>query len=149
MTIFDMNQEKLSDEYWLDKLFRKSESIRTLNVARTSLSTFDFFYQNEVGLNGKSKEVMIQKYHDWMNQDKPDVRSVCMSLVKFVNFMTKDHDDVYVYTYSTFKAKASKTIKLYFRFVKSYLRICHGIKPKKKTPKRFSKGRSCDSSFRD
>ena len=55
-----------------------------------------------------------------------------MSLDKFVRFMTKDHDDIIVFRNRiherTFEKKTTKTIKLYFGFVKSYLRIAHGIK---------------------
>jgi integrase len=120
--------EEFSDEEWLDRLYDKSESINTRNTARVALKTFDQFCQKQIDLNGKSMETMITKYQAWNDQDKPDTRSICLSLSKFVNFMSKDPDDIYVYIYSTFKAKTSKTIRLYFGFVKSYLRVCHGVK---------------------
>lgn len=124
----EMQSETFSDEEWFDRLYEKSNSIRTKNVAKVSINTFDQFCQNQTGLNGESKKVMIEKYKTWGNQDKPDIRSICLSLDKFVRFMAKDHDDVYVTSYTTFKAKTSKTIKLYFGFIKSYLRVCHGIR---------------------
>lgn len=124
----EMASERFSEEDWLDRMFRKSESKGTRSCAKTSLVVFDYFCQRQVGLNGKSMPQMIEKYQNWINQDKPDIRSICMSLDKFVSFMGKDHDDILVNTNATFKAKQPKTIKLYFGFIKSYLRICHGIK---------------------
>lgn len=128
MDNLDVEEEKFSDKEWLDRMFRKSESNGTRCCAKTSLNAFDYFCQKQLGLNGQSMPQMIKKYQYWFNQDKSDIRSICMSLDKFVNFLNKDHDDIVVNTNATFKAKQPKTIKLYFGFVKSYLRICHGIK---------------------
>ncbi len=127
----------MSDEDWLNKQFRKSNSRNTRNCALTSIKTFDQFCQYETGLNGKSKEQMISQYQEWFNQDKPDIRSICLSLDKFVGFMSEDHEDIVIsnnqysnadFHNTTFKAKTGKTIKLYFGFVKTYLRICHGVR---------------------
>ena len=46
----------MSDEDWLHKQFRKSNSRNTRNCALTSIKTFDQFCQYETGLNGKSNE---------------------------------------------------------------------------------------------
>lgn len=44
--------------------------------------------------------------------------------------MSKDHDGIQVNTNATFKAKTSRTIKLYFGIVQTYLRIVHRVKIK-------------------
>jgi len=120
----------ISDEEWAKKYYRKSNSEGTVHIARTSLNIFDQFCQTEIGLNGKSRDTMIESYQKLFNQDKPDIRSICMSLDKFVGFMGEDHDDIVINgrCNTTFKAKKSKTIKIYFGFIKNYLRICHGIR---------------------
>lgn len=76
---------------------------------------------------GVIREDMIEKYQKWFEQDKPDLRSILLSLDKFVQFMNKDHEEIMAGK-STFKRKSPKTIQLYFGFIKSYLRICHGIR---------------------
>lgn len=120
----------LSDEDWINKYYRKSNSDGTVHIARTSLNIFDQFCQKQIGLNGKSRDTMIQQYQELFNQDKPDIRSICMSLDKFVGFMAEDHEDIVIHGRwnTTFKAKTSKTIKIYFGFIKSYLRLCHGVR---------------------
>ncbi len=124
----DVEQEKFSDEDWLTRF----ENNQTQHCALTALNTFDHYCQKQIGLNGKSRDTMIAKYQTWYNQDKADIRSICLSLDKFVRFMTKDHNDIIVYRNGvherTFEKKTTKTIKLYFGFIKGYLRIAHGIK---------------------
>jgi len=63
-----------------------------------------------------------------INQDKPDIQGICVSLDKFVSFMSVDHEDIISGKGGIFKAKAPKTMQNYFGFVKNYLRICHGIR---------------------
>ncbi len=55
---------------------------------------------------------------------RPDIESICLSLDRFVEFMTKEHE----IDGREYKKKILKTITLYFGFVKSYLRICCKIK---------------------
>ncbi|NWJ84380.1 hypothetical protein HX854_06620 [Marine Group I thaumarchaeote] len=116
-----------SDEDWLNKLERKSNSSRTRTVAKTSLKTFDLFCQNQ----GLSREEVIKQYHIWYNPKpnpdelvRPDMESICLSLDRFVDFMTKEHE----IDGQLIKKKSFKPIVVYFGFVKSYLRICHKIK---------------------
>jgi len=131
-----MNAPEMTDENFLDRMFSKSESIRTRKATQTALNVFDYFCQNEMGLNGESKEQMISQYQKWLKPEKdesgerpdPDIKKICLSLDKFVRFMSKDHDDIQVNTHATFKAKASRSIKLYFTFVKTYLRVVHGVR---------------------
>lgn len=136
-------EESFTDEDWLDTYTNRE---RTKMCASTSLRTFDQFCQKQIGLNGESKDIMIKKYKAWFEPPKvkdadgdyyypkPDIRSICLSLSKFVKFMSVKHDDVVVYTNPTtgkeitFKAKNPKTIKMYFGYVKTYLRVCHAIK---------------------
>jgi integrase len=134
--------ESFSDQDWLNDYTKE----RTRGVASTSLKVFDMFCQKQIGLNGESKDVMINQYKLWFKPLKvkdddgdyyypdSDVRSICLSLKKFIVFMGQSHEDIVVYNNSmtgadmTFKKKSPRSIKLYFGFVKTYLRICHGIK---------------------
>lgn len=119
--------QTFTDQDWLNRIYRKSDSQRSVNAAKTSLTMFDFFSCHQ---NFTRKQV-IEKYQELFNQDKPDVRSICLSLDKFVQFLDQDHDEIIMNPDSAptlFKSKSAKTIKVYFGFVKSYLRICHGIK---------------------
>lgn len=117
-----MKSETVTDSDWLERMFRKSESDRTQTVAFTSLKLFDYFCQSQ----RVSKEEMIKKYQDWFEQTKPDIRSICMSLDKFVQFMNKDQNKSLMGAAS--KKKSPKSIRLYFGFIKSYLRIAHGVR---------------------
>ena len=139
----NMNSERITDEEWLENTYIKSESTRTKRVAQTSLNVFDLYCQNQ-GLKQDKDEMygyipaMIEKYQKWYRPSKdehgdkpePDIRSICVSLSKFVQFMNKDQDIVFTQrvTQGNFKKKSPKTIKLYFSFIKSYLRQCHSIK---------------------
>ena len=57
-----LNTPQMTDEEFLDRMFSKSESIRTRNSAVTSLNVFDQYCQYEIGLNGQSKGEMIGQY---------------------------------------------------------------------------------------
>ena len=116
------------EEDWLDQMYRKSSSSRTRTVAKTSLNTFDLFCKKQ----GFSRDRIIKQYDTWYNPKpnpdelvRPDIRSICLSLDKFVSFMGNDQE---FEDGHTCKKKSFKTTTLYFSFVKSYLRICHGIK---------------------
>jgi integrase len=121
-----MRSERYSDQDWLERMFRKSESTRTRRLAETSLKSFELFCNYQ----GITKQQMIEKFQEWFNQPKPDVRSICLSLDKFVKFLDSDNDQVKLdsITGLKFKRKSAKTIRAYFSFVKSYLRICHDVK---------------------
>lgn len=132
-----MKREQYSEKEWLSGLFTKSDSARTVIVAKTSLKTFDIFCKHQ----GFSREQIIKKYQKWLKPDRidgerpdSDVRSVCISLSKFTQFMNEDHEDIVTSVNTktgketTFKKKSPKSNKLYFGFVKSYLRKCHEIK---------------------
>ena len=47
-----MKAELFSKEDWLDRMYRKSESQGTKNCANTAIISFDYFCQNQIGLNG-------------------------------------------------------------------------------------------------
>jgi len=127
----------LSEEGWLNKLERKSHSARTRITAKASMRTFDLFCKNQK----VSRDEIIQQYQIWYNPKpnpevlvRPDIEAICLSLDGFVDFMTKD------YSYTKYnpkkeemedkicKKKSSKTISVYFGFVKSYLRLCAKVK---------------------
>ena len=116
-----------SEQDWLNKLERKSNSSRTRITAEMSLKTFDLFCKNQ----GVSRDELTNQYHNWFNPKpklgeivRPDIESICLSLDRFVDFMTKDQ----TIDGKLCKKKSFKTIHVYFGFVKSYLRICHKIK---------------------
>lgn len=119
--------QTFTEEDWLDRLYRKSESQSTRNSGQTTLNMFELF----CNYNNTSKTQMIKKYQELFNQTKPDIRSICLSIDKFINFLDKDHDDIILnseYAPTPFKRKSPGTIKVYFVFLKSYLRICHGVR---------------------
>ena len=117
-----MSLQQFSEKDWLGKIYRKSESARTEACAKVSLRMFDAFCKHE----GTSKEKMILEYQELVKEG--DVRNICLSLDKFVQFLNLDHDEIKVNEKDTFKKKNPKTIKTYFSFIKSYLRICHAVK---------------------
>ncbi|WP_179370830.1 tyrosine-type recombinase/integrase [Nitrosopumilus ureiphilus] len=110
-----MSLELFTDEDYFSRMFRKSESKRTEHSARVSLKIFDIFCKHQ----GTTINEMIEMYQKLSKES--DIRSICLSLDKFVNFLDQDHEGIS-------KRKSPKTIKTYFGFVKSYLRICHGVK---------------------
>ncbi len=116
--------EAFSKNDWLQRVFRKSESVGTENVAKASLRMFELFCESE----GLTEPQMIERYQALVKEG--DIRSVCLSLDKFIQFLNQDHEDIILnpMTDLTFKRKSAKTIKTYFGFVKSYLRICHAVK---------------------
>jgi len=120
-----MSLQVISDYDWLERQFRKSESSRTRQVAKASLNMFGLFCKNQ----GTTTQQMIEEYQKLF--EKSDIRNICLSLDNFVDFLNQDHDDIVVGSgkhLNHFKRKNPKTITTYFGFVKSYLRICHGVK---------------------
>ena len=125
LTNKSMSLQTFTKEDWLDRIFRKSDSRRTETVAKTSLHMFERFCQNE----GIHEEEMITTYQTLAKEG--DIRNICLSLDRFVQFLNQDHPEIeYKKTLmpTSFKKKSPKTIKVYFSFIKSYLRICHAIK---------------------
>ena len=129
--------ESYSQKNWLEDIFSSSDSERSVKVAEQSLKIFDFFCRSQ----NQTRQQIVERYQDWLKPEKvdgerpdPDVRSICLSLNKFVQFMNEDHEDIITNQSArtpegvTFKKKSPKTIRLYFGFLKSYLRKCHNIK---------------------
>jgi len=119
-----IESEEFSDDDWLDSLYENSKSENTVACTKTSIKVFEHFCISQ----NSTKENMIKKYQSWINQTKPDIRSICLSLSKLVSFMSKPHLEIMISERATFKAKTPKTIKVYLGFLKSYLRICHDIR---------------------
>jgi integrase len=120
-----MKSEGYTEQDWLERMYRKSNSTRTKRIAATSLHTFEIFCKAQ----NMTKQQMTEKYQYWFNQTKPDIRSICLSLDKFVKFLDAEHDSIDPISNGfPIKRKNPKTIKTYFSFVKSYLRLCHGVK---------------------
>ena len=99
-----IEQEQFSDDEWLENLYDNSKSENTVACAKTSIKVFEHFCISQ----NSTKEEMIRRYQSLINQTKPDVRSICISLGKLVSFMGKDHDDIMISTNATFKGKSSK-----------------------------------------
>jgi len=120
-----LQEQEFSKNDWLNKMFRKSESYRTEKTARVSLRMFDRFCVSE----GLTEPQMIEMYQTYAKNN--DIRSICLSLDKFIQFLGQDRDEITLNPElipMPFKKKSPKTIKTYFAFVKSYLRICHGVR---------------------
>ena len=120
-----MSLQIFSKDDWLDKMYRMSESARTRQVEASSLSMFQYFCDSE----GLREPQMIERYQALAKEG--DIRSICLSLDKFVQFLDKDHDEIILNKEIApiiFKKKSPKTTRTYFGFVKSYLRICHAIR---------------------
>lgn len=100
-----MSLQVYTEKDWIKRMYRKSESIRTESVAKTSLRMFELFCLYD-GLN---KDELIKEYVRLFNQTKPDVRSICLSLDKFVMFLDQEHKPLPGYKAhnpNTFKRKA-------------------------------------------
>jgi len=121
-----MNNTRFSEENWLDKVSRNSP--RTRIVAKTTLKTFDFFCEDQ----DCTRNELIKQYQTWYNPKpkpdelvRPDIQSICLSLDKYVDFLGKKHE---FSDGRICKKKSDKTTKMYFSFIKSYLKICHRIR---------------------
>ncbi len=96
-------QSTFSRQDWLDKVFGKNKSTRSLNLAKASLTAFDLFCTNKYD---KDSESLIRE----IRGDSGD--RIYVFLSNFVSFL----DD-----------KSPKTVQCYFGFIRSYLRS-QGIK---------------------
>lgn len=119
-----MSFQVFAKEDWLSRMERKSDSKRTRRVAQVSLSMFELFCKEQ----GRTEDEMIVEFQKLFKEG--DIRSICLSLDRFVQFLNEDHEEIILNPEhpTSFKRKNPKTIKTYFSFVKSYLRICHGVK---------------------
>ena len=107
---------------WLEQVRRSAGSLRSVNVAKASLRMFELFCKNQ----GLTASQMIERYQEMLKIDdkkrEPDIRSVCLSLDKFIQFLDQDHDEIILrqdLMPMKFKKKSPKTIKTYFGFIKS------------------------------
>lgn len=96
-------QSTFSRQDWLDKVFGKNKSTRSLNLAKASLTAFDLFCMNKYGKDSGS---LIKE----LRNDSGD--RIYVFLSNFVSFL----DD-----------KSPKTVQCYFGCIRSYLRS-QGIK---------------------
>ena len=126
MTSNYVNSESYSEEEWLNMLFLKSESENSRKAGKTAMNLFDLFCKDQE----MTRDEMVQKYCNYLGKDRPDVKSVCMSLNKFVAFLSQDREEIIMKGLSSrkFKKKSPSSIKGYFSFVKSYLRICGDVR---------------------
>jgi len=75
-------------EDWLDRVYRKSESVRTKRSAETSLNMFEHFCKNE----GLKESEIIESLQALIKEG--DIRSVCLTLDKFIQFLNEDHLEI-------------------------------------------------------
>lgn len=114
-----------SKQDFINRVFRRSDSANSERVAKTALKMFDLFCQSE----GLIESQLIERYQVLVKEG--NIRSICLSLDKFVQFLGKDHDNIILNEElipTTFKKKNPQTIRMYFSMVKSYLRLCHAVK---------------------
>ena len=122
--------DEFNEKDWLDRLYRKSNSNRTVRVAKTSMAIFDYFCEDM----GTTRSKIEQEMREKMAMNPPDVRNVCLILDRYVNWLTKDHLDIKRKSNMKnqqairFRAKAPRTIDNYFVFLKSYLRLVAGVR---------------------
>ena len=126
MNKFGMTDGRYSDNDWLDKVSRRSP--RTRVGAKTALKTFDFFCEDQ----DCTRDDLIKQYQIWYNPKpkpdelvRPNIQNICLSLDKYVDFLGKEHE---FSDGRICRKKSDKTVKIYFLFVKSYLKICHKIR---------------------
>ena len=105
-------------ENWLNGY--GSESSR--RVADVSFNMFNLFCDSKI-------EEKMEQYQAL--SIKGDIQSICQDLHRFVQFLSQDHDEILLnkdHSPTPFKKKSPMTIRLYFGFIKQYLRQCHRIK---------------------
>lgn len=138
MSNLRVKQTIYTEEDWIADLIKSAGNDRSVNSVKVSLKTFDIFCKTQ----GLTRDEMAQEYRELLKPTKddqgdyvePDTRTVCLSLNKFVSFMCEDHDEIITSVHPmtnyvrTFKAKAPKTVKQYFGFVKTYLRRCQNVR---------------------
>ena len=107
-------QSTFSRQDWLDRVFGKNKSKRSLNLAKASLTAFDRFCTSKYGTDSES---LIKD----LRGDSGD--KIYIFLSNFVSFL----DD-----------KSPRTIQCYFGFIRSYLRS-QGIKTNVEDIKEFVK----------
>lgn len=112
---------------YLDRVYDKSGSERSRATARTSIKHFEIFCKHEK----MSVNQVIEQFRTWIKEN--DFQSVYIFLDKWISFMSKDHEDVEMVSFfgkdiTTLKKHGPRTIRVYFAFTKSWLRMCHKIR---------------------
>ena len=77
-------------------------------------------------VNNEARSQILEKYQQWF--EAGDIQSICTSLQNFVRFCSQDHPEIIHVKKQSWKAKKARSIKAYFGYVKSFLRICHGVR---------------------
>jgi len=113
-----MAQRVFTKEDWLDGY----ESESSKHVAIVAYNMFERFCDGNV--QGRTKQ-----YQLWFSGK--DTQSICQDLKAFTKFLSKDHPEIILnpnQSPTPFKKKTPMTIRLYFSFIRSYLRQCFRIK---------------------
>ena len=112
---------------YLDRVYDKSGSERSRTTARIAIKHFETYCKHE----NLSVNQVIEQFRTWIKENHFD--NVCFFLDKWVSFMSKDHNDIEIISFfgqefSTLKKHSPRTIRSYFVFIKSWLRMCHKIR---------------------
>jgi len=113
-----MTQLIYGKDEWIDGY--ESESSR--HVANVAYNMFERFCEGNI-------QVKVEQYKSWFSDD--DGQSICQDLKRFTKFLGEDHPEIMLnanHSATPFKKKTPMTIRLYFSFIKSFLRSCHRIK---------------------
>lgn len=116
-----MAQLIFSKEDWLTGY----ESESSQHVADVAYNMFELFCKQKGTILGEK----IGQYQSWFEQN--DIQSICQDLKRFTQFLQEDHPEILLnegHSPTPFMKKTPMTVRLYFSFIKSYLRQCHRIK---------------------
>jgi len=123
MSLQQSESVQYSKDEWLEDIATNSK--RTKKSADCAIRMFELYLKHEK----INQENLMKQWQIWSK--KNDVRSICLSLNRFVHFLDKDQNDIMLNEKGVpfqFKKKNARTIRTYFSFLKTYLRICYAIK---------------------
>jgi|TARA_B100001105_G_scaffold254574_1_gene250772 hypothetical protein len=120
--------ETLTEKQLCELTYNKSKSLDSLHNLKSSLSTFQYFTQDEFQRDKDQvlKDLVI------IYKNNRDTKSTLILLQKFKNWLGEDHDNIITNCGhgGTKKKKAVSAItkKFYLEGVKKWIRLCGNIK---------------------
>jgi len=112
---------------YLDRVYEKSHSERSRNSAKVSIKHFETYCEQEE----LTVFQVIEQFRTWIKENQ--IENVYFFLDRWIRFLAKPHDNIHLkYNFGrdivTLKAHSPRSIRTYFAFVKSWLRMCHKIR---------------------
>ena len=112
---------------YLERVYEKSGSERSKTQARIAIKHFETYCNHE----NLTVPQVIEQFRTWVKENQ--LENVCRFIDKWIRFMGKDHDDIEIVSFfgkklTTLKKHSPRTIRSYFVFIKSWLRMCHKIR---------------------